>query len=105
MNKEKILEAARNNNSGKEFEAKVLTDSTAWGTAISMFVSAIFILSELIIKGSFNDSLLACCSIIVGVQTLIEGIKTPKTRLKITGVLLLVIALISIILFIARMVG
>ena len=105
MDKKKILELAQKEGAGDEFEKKVLTNSIYLGTAIALIVCGIFIMLEFFFKGTINDSLIACCSIIIGLQYLIEGVKLKKRRSILIGILFLVIALIFVALFIVRMVS
>lgn len=105
MEKNKILEAARNNkNKGQEYENKESVRSSLFGAAASIVVGIILFLVEYFVKDSVNISLIAVGMTMVSVQSLYEGIKNKKIYLIILGIIQALIVIFSILLFIKQVV-
>lgn len=105
MNKEKILESARNNKEkGMEFENKIATRSSILGCLVAVIVGIGLFLLEYFIKDSTNVGLIAVGMTALGTQSLYEGIKVKKIYLIIVGAIQLIITLFAILVFIGQVV-
>ena len=106
MDKNSILEAARNNKTrGQEYENKESIRSSLLGSAIAVFSGIILFLVEYFIKNSINVSMIAVCMIAASVQYLYDGIKTQKAYMIIIGAIEAIIALFAIIVFIGQVIS
>ena len=82
MEKNKILEAARNNKSrGCEYESKESMRSSILGSIIAMLVGIVLFMVEYFVKDTVNISLIAVGMTAACVQALYEGIKSKKIYL------------------------
>lgn len=106
MEKNKILEAARNNkNKAHEYENKESVRSNLLGSAVSIIVGVILFLIEYIVKGTVNVSLIAVGMVAACVQSLYEGIKTKKIYLIVIGCVELAITVFAILVFIVGVIS
>jgi hypothetical protein len=106
MEKNKILEAARNNKSrGCEYESKESMRSSILGAVIAMLVGIVLFMVEYLVKDTVNVSLIAVGITAACVQALYEGIKNKKTYLIIIGCVDTVFVVFSILVFIAQVVS
>lgn len=105
MEKNKILEAARNNKKkGNEYESRESVRSSLLGAAIAIIVGVVLFLIEYFVKGSINVSLITVAMTAACVQSLYGGIKNKKTHLIIIGSVEAVIVFCSFVLFIYKVV-
>ena len=106
MEKNKILEAARNNKSrGCEYESKESMRSSILGSIIAMLVGIVLFMVEYFVKDTVNISLIAVGMTAACVQALYEGIKSKKIYLIVIGGIDTLIVLFSILVFIAQVVS
>ena len=105
MKHEEILAAARREKSkGKEFENKTSLRSGIIGMLISLIVGGGLFIIEYCYKGSLNWGFLAIIFAGNSVDRLYEGIKTRKGWLIVWGVVLVLLAIITILAFVNQMV-
>lgn len=105
MDKEKILELAKNNASrGKEFENKESTRSNLFASLAALIVGACLFFVEFCAKGTINIGLIAVWMTAAGVQSLYEGIKLKRHSMILISVIQILIALLSVILFLVKVV-
>lgn len=105
MDKNKILEAARNNKArGQEYENKESVRSSLLSSAIAISIGVILFLVECFVKNSVNYSLITVGMTAACVQSLYEGIKNKKIHLIIIGSIEAVAALVSIVAFVMQVV-
>ena len=105
MTNEKILEAARKNNSrGKEFEQKKSIRSSLLGTFVALLVGVGLFLLEYFVNNSVNIGFIAVGMTASGVQSLYEGLKVKKLYLTVFGVIETLIAVIAILAFVGQVV-
>lgn len=105
MNKEEILAAARRNKQrGCEFENRVTTKSSLLGFFIALILSIFLFFFEYFFDGTANWGLVSVVMTAAGVQSLFEGIKMGKKYSLIIGILMLVLAVVSVIFFIKQVV-
>ena len=103
--KNKILAMAQNDKyRGKEFENKKTTRSGLLGSAIALFVGAALFLLEYFLKGSINVGLIAVGMTAVGVDSLYEGIKLRRHYKTAFGVAQILLAILFILAFVAKVV-
>ena len=101
MNKEKILESARENGHvGKEFENKEAARSSMLGFLVATIVGVALYLLEYFIKGTNNLGMIAIGMTAFGVQYLYEGIKVKVIYKIIMGIIITIIAICAILVFI-----
>ena len=101
MDKERILEAARNEKyRGAEYEDKEIARSSLLGCSLALFVGAGLFLLEFLVNNSANIGIIAVCTTMAGAQSIYEGVKVKKLRLTILGALLSLLAVCSILAFI-----
>ena len=106
MDKDKILAAARNEkHKGKEFENKESARSSLLSSAIALFVGFALFLLEYFVKGSVNIGLIAIAMTAAGVDTLYAGIKLKRPYKTVIGVVQLLIAVLFVLFFIAKVVS
>ena len=105
MNKEEILAAARKNKQrGCEFENRVSTKGNLLGFLVSLILSVFLFFIEFFLDGTANWGLVSVVMTASGVQSLFEGIKMGKKYSLIIGILMLVLAVVSVIFFIKQVV-
>lgn len=106
MEKNKILEAARNNKSrGCEYESKESMRSSILGAIIAILVGIVLFMVEYFVKDTVNISLIAVGMTAACVQALYEGIKNKKMHLIIIGCIDTLIVIFSILVFITQVVS
>jgi len=106
MEKNKILEAARNNKSrGCEYESKESMRSSILCSIIAILVGIVLFMVEYFVKDTVNISLIAVGMTAACVKALYEGIKNKKTYLIILGIIDTLIVLSLILVFIAQVVS
>ena len=98
MEKNKILEAARNNKyGGKEIENQIFEKSNLLSSACALLIGFVLFLVEFFAKNSVNIALLAVGMTAVSVQSLYEGVKTKKRTLIVFGSVCGVLAVVFVI--------
>lgn len=105
MDKEKILELAKKDTSrGKEYENKESIRGNLFASLFALIVGACLFFVEYCVKGTINIGLIAVGITAYSVQFLYEGIKLKKLCYILVSVFLILIALLSIILFLVKVV-
>ena len=104
MNNESILNAARKESRGKEYDNKVLSRSNLLGSLIALLVGVVLFLVEYFVKNSVNIGLIAVGMTAACVQSLYEGIKLKKLYLIVFGIIQVIIAIFAILIFIRQVV-
>lgn len=105
MNKEEILSVAKTEKRrGSEFESEQITRANLLGMVVALIVGLAMFLTEIFCKKSFNFGLLGVLMTAVGWQAMFEGIKLKKKWMIIIGVIEIMVAAISIFMFIGQMV-
>jgi hypothetical protein len=106
MDKEKILNAARNEKyCGKEYENKEEIRSSAIGYAITLALGFILALVEYFAQGHIHFGMLSLGAVSVGVDNLYLGIKMTKRRKVVFGVFMLLIAAFCVLIYIVQVVS
>ena len=105
MDKEKILEAAREANRGEEFETKMSVRGHLWGIVVSLIVGVGLFLFEYFKNGTRNTSIIAVLFTISGVSSLYEGIKTHRPVVIVSGCLSSIAAILMIYASIRQVLG
>lgn len=105
MDKEKILAAARNEKyRSKELENKESIRSSLLGSAVALVVGIALFLLEYFVQDSVNVGLVAVGMSATGVDALYEGFKLKRHYMTVIGVSQMIIAILAILLFIAKVV-
>ena len=103
MNREKILESARNSkDKGCEFENRVWALSSLIGPIAAIIVGAVLFLTELTVKKTFNAELICVGMTAAGVQLLYIGIKMRKIHYIIIGSVQILAAVIAFLCFLLQ---
>lgn len=103
MEKNKILEAARNNKvKGREFENKESIKSSLLGSIVSTILGIALFLIEYFVKNDVNVSLIAVGMAAFSVQSIYEGIKTKRISLLLVGIVQVIIVLFAILIFMGQ---
>lgn len=105
MNNNDILEKAKKSPlRGQEYENHNFINSTTIAMFVSLLAGYGMYITEFLIKGTHNLSLLALTCLSLGVQLFTEGIPSKKKRCIIFGTILTLSAVILIIFYIVGMV-
>ena len=105
MDKDKILAAARNEkHKGKEFENKESARSGLLSSAIALIVGISLFLLEYLVRDSVNIGLIAVGMTACGVDYLYTGVKLKQHYKTVIGTVQLLIAILFVLLFIAKVV-
>ena len=106
MNKEQILNAARNEKyRGKEYENKEEIRSSALGYAITLVLGFLMALIEYFAQGRIQFGMISLGAIAVGVDNIYLGIKMKKYGKVAWGSVMLLFAAICILIFIVQVVS
>ena len=106
MEKNKILEAARNNKAkGREYERTESVRGSLLGSLAAIMVGVILFLIDYFAKGNVNVSLIVVAMTAAWVQSLYEGIKNKKLYLIIIGAIEAVMAFVFLLVFISQVVS
>lgn len=105
MDKNKILEAARNNkNRGQEYENRESVRSNLLGSAVAIVLGVILFLIEYFANDSVNVSLIAIGMTAACVQSLYDGIRNKKVYLIIIGCVESLIVIFALLIFLTKVV-
>lgn len=106
MNKEQILNAARNEKyRGKEYENKEEIRSSALGYAITLVLGFLMALIEYFAQGRIHFGMISLGAVAVGVDNIYLGIKMKKYGKVAWGSVMLLFAAICILIFIVQVVS
>ena len=106
MDKDTILAAARNEkHKGKEFENKESARSGLLSSAIALLVGIGLFLLEYFVRDSVNIGLIAVGMTACGVDYLYTGVKLKQHYKTVIGTVQLLIALLFILFFVAKVVA
>ena len=106
MDKEKILNAARNEKyRGREYENKEEIRSSALGYAITLALGFVLTLIEYFAQGYIHFGMLSLGAVAVGVDNIYLGIKMRKYGKVAWGSVMLLFAAICILIFIVQVVS
>lgn len=105
MNKESILNAAKNNKKqGYEFEERMSVKSYLYGLFFSLAVGAVLFFLEFFMKKTVNISLLAVGMTLISTQAIYEGKKNNKLSVFIIGIIEMIFAVCLTFVSIGRVV-
>ena len=105
MDKEKILNAARNEKyRGREYENKEEFRSTALGYAITLALGVGLTLVEYIVKGYIHFGMLSLGAVAVGVDNLYLGFKMKKYGKVAWGAMMLFFAAVFVMLYFVQVI-
>ena len=105
MEKNKILEAARNNKAkGREYEQIESVRGSLLGSFAAIIVGLALFLIDYFVQGNVNISLIVVAMTAAWVQSLYDGIKSRKLHLIIVGGVEAIMAFAFLIVFITKVV-
>ena len=105
MNREDILAAVHETGTkNQEYENHTLIKSGNIAAAIGMLIGAVLFLVEMIIKKEINMALATVIFSVSATQSIYEGFKLCKKTCVIVGILLAILAVLSLLLFVGLMV-
>ena len=106
MKNEDVLAAVqKESHKGMEFENREGLRATAVGAVVSLFVTAILLLLQYFVKGTFNAGFLTIGVSSAAAQYLYEGIRIKKRNSIIIGIICTVLALLFACVFISQLVA
>ena len=98
MEKEEILSAAvQSKNKGEEYESKVISRGSIYGSSVAVILGFVLLIFEYLICGKLNMGLIAVGLVASAVQFLYEGIKTKKAHIIAIGVFQSVVTLLALL--------
>ncbi len=105
MNKEDILNAARKNNAGREYEGKAEIKGNLLSALTALVVGAFLFFFEYLRNRTFNWGIAAIVLVACATQALYEGIKLRRVLWIVVGSLQAILAAVTLIVAIIRLVG
>ena len=105
MEKNEVLEAARQNGKGKEYENKEVVKGNLLSALTAVVVGAFLFFFEYLNKGSFNWGIAAIALTACATQSLYEGIKLKKALWICVGSVQAILAVLAFIAAITRLVA
>ena len=105
MDRKEILEAARRIGTGKEYENKEVIKGNLLSALTALVIGAFLFFFEYLKNGSFNWGIASIALTACATQSLYEGIKLKKISWICIGSLQTILALITLVAAIVKLVG
>ena len=105
MNRDDILAAARENGmKNEEYEKQMLLRGDNLSAVIGMLIGMVLFTTELLVKKEINVGLATMFFTMSAIQSIYEGVKLHKKICIIVGIIIAILAVLSLLLFIGLMV-